>query len=92
MTVKEYAEKKKAEMILAGYKNVQIKELIPCELSQSSWSYEPFNRRRIPETAEVQDRPAVINGKIPGVMIEIVFIKPRCRKESRNYFRAALVS
>ena len=92
MTVKEYAEKKKAELILAGNKNVKIGELIPCELAQHTWSYELFSRKRIPETAEVQDRPALIEGKIPGVMIEVSFVKPRCRKESRDYFRAALVS
>lgn len=92
MTIKEYAEKKRAELILAGNKNVQIKDLIPCELSQNSWSYEPFSRERIPETAEVQNRPTVINGKIPGVMIEVSFIKPRCRKETRDYFRVPLVS
>ena len=90
MTAKEFAEQKAAVLLAAGYKNVKILDYLPCELSQATWCYEPFSRKRIPETAEVIDRPASINGSIPGVMIELSFVKPRCRKETRDYFRAAL--
>ena len=90
MTVKEFAEQKVSLLTAAGYKNVKVIDLLPCELSQATWSYEPFSRKRISETAEVRDRPAVIAGRIPGVMIQLVFVKPRCRKESCDSFRAAL--
>lgn len=90
MTIKEYADKIIANLESSGCKNAKVLEYLPCQITQTSYSYELFSRKRIPETAEIKERPAVIDGRIPGVMVTVSFVKPRCRKETRDYFRAVL--
>ena len=89
MTVKEYTEQKIQELQKKGYKEVKVKDVIPCTLDEKSYSYELFSREKVSENAEVMPEWDH-KGKTKGAMIWLNFIKPRCRKVSVDSFRVTL--
>lgn len=93
MTVREYAEKITAGLILKGYKNVKIEDIFPCECSRAGYGWEPFSRKRVSEDSLISPRRQLADGeKTPGALIFIRYIKPRCRKETQDSFTVQLAS
>ena len=95
MTVKEFAEKKVQELESQGCKKVRVVNVGECKIRKHSYSHILFNPAAVPMDAEVVDKKDLIfkddfSHEYTGAMVTVAYVKPRCRKESREYFRAAL--
>jgi hypothetical protein len=91
MTVREYADKKVQELREKGNKNVCVKKVEACKVGKNCYSIELFNTGTVSPEAEITD--VLPEGRFEmtkGVVVTISFIPPRCRKEKREYFHAAL--
>lgn len=93
MKLGDYVESKKAELLKGGYRQVELKRAEECKIGKHCTSIMLFTAKQIPLDAEVEevDRSTLPDGygdnsTVPGVQVTFEVVKPRCRKETWEYF------
>jgi hypothetical protein len=95
MTVKEFVNRKVQELEAQKCKDVRIIDVSECKIGKHSYSFILFNKAPVDMTAEIVDRKDLVFEdeyltEHKGAMVTIAFVKPRCRKISRESYHTAI--
>lgn len=95
MLLSDYCEKLVNDYREQGCKDVKIKEATTCKVGRHSYSVLLFGESAVPMDTEVSEDMSMIpddyRTMVPGVQITVSYIKPKCRKESRDYKQLRIV-